>query len=165
MTRGLEASILDYMDDVIPVEKSVNFTKKINTEPISIKKKVRKAKGLVIFQEEDMRDMVPCFLDKDMLGDFYIACGNIVSMRSYDEKTDVVIGCGNEKLSFTVTENDSFYKKVKSASGGFRIVVLMNNSDNHCVDMKLGPFFGMIGWRCKQRNSSGRVVTDFFVKA
>lgn len=163
MRTRFETSILDLNDEVIPVKKKVNFTKKINTEPISVKKKVRKAKGLIVFQEEDMKDMIPCFFDKNMLGDFYIVCGDVISMQSYDGKTDIVIGCGNEKMVFTVTEEDRFYNKVKSVSAGFRIVALMNS--NRCVDVKLGPFFGMVGWRCKQRETSGRVVTDFFVKA
>ena len=47
---------------------------------------------------------------------------------------------------------DVYYKKIMTVcKSGMRVCVLMCN--DYCCDVKLGPIFGMTGWRFKKKGT------------
>lgn len=159
-----EKNIWEYTMDVTP-ENSVEFVKKINTEPAEIKEKVERATKLVVYTEDDLKGMVPCFMDKKTNENFYIIAGRIYEAKPSKCGTDVTIKNRSEEKIFKINVEDSFYDKVMSvADKNIYITALMCNND--CVDVKLGPLHGgMIGWKFKKINTSGKAITNYLVRA
>lgn len=149
-------------------------TSRITEKAVLTKKQEKRPSGLVVFTKEDLQGMVPVLFDEALSGDFYIASGYIVSSVANNGSADIVIANNEKQMKLTITDKDSFYKKILSVSPGrTRISMLMRDNcqhleecgGSHCVDIKLGPIFGMVGWEFKKKNSSGKVTTEFFVKA
>ena len=148
-------------------------TSRIIEKAVLTKKQEKKPAGLVVFTKEDLQGMVPVLFEEALSGDFYIASGYILSSAANDGSADIVVANNGEQMKFTITDEDSFYKKILSVSPGrTRVSMLMcddckqpEGCEPHCVDAKLGPIFGMVGWEFKKKDSSGKVTTEFFVKA
>lgn len=159
-----EKNIWEYTMDVTP-ENSVEFVKKINTEPAEVRERVERAKKLVVYTKEDLKGMVPCFMDKKTNENFYVIAGRICEAKPSEGGADVTIKNRSEEKIFKINMEDSFYDKVMSvADKNIYITALMRNDD--CIDVKLGPLHGgMIGWKFKKINTSGKAITNYLVRA
>lgn len=159
-----EKNIWEYTMGVAP-ENSVEFVNKISAEPAEIKEQVERAKKLIVYTEDDLKDMVPFFIDKKTNGNLYIIAGKICKTELSETGANVTIKNRNEEKIFKINMEDSFYDKAMSAAGkDIYITALMCNDD--CIDIKLGPIHGgMIGWEFKKINTSGKAITNCLIRA
>ena len=111
-----EKNIWEYTMDVAP-ENSVEFVNKISAEPAEIKEQVERAKKLIVYTEDDLKDMVPFFIDKKTNGNLYIIAGKICKTELSETGANVTIKNRNEEKIFKINMEDSFYDKAMSAAG------------------------------------------------
>lgn len=170
--EGFEPSLLDsFQNFQTDDSKQVGLlSNSSSAKPLLVKRIEKKVdKKLIVFTKEELKEMVPVSFDgnsdrSDRDGEFYIVCGYVASRMVYDDSADIVVGCGNEELKICVSKKDNFFDKTIAANPGeIRLSILMRG--NYCVDIKLGPIFGAVGWQFKKRHSSGRIVVDYAVRA
>lgn len=149
-----------------PENGQVNMTLQLKDKPVEVITCTKKSPNLFVFTKKNLEGKEPRDLKNLPDGEFSIASGNLVSVKKHeDNAVDIVIESESKKrLRITMKPEDAYYKKVLTVcKSGMRVCALMSN--DCCCDVKLGPIFGMTGWRFKKKGTEGKIATEYLVKA